>query len=156
MRKLLVLAAAVSALALLLAGAAMAQRGRGGPGRGGGGWGLGSQFNRVYNPKTVETVSGEVLSVDKVTSGRGMSYGIHLKLKTAKETIPVHLGPGWYVEEQSVEIEPKDKVSVMGSRVTFEGKPAIIAGEVKKGDSVLTLRDENGFPLWAGRGRRQQ
>jgi hypothetical protein len=39
----------------------------------------------------------------------------------------------------------------MGSRITYEGKPAIIAAEVKKGDEVLRLRDEKGIPVWAGR-----
>ncbi len=71
-------------------------------------------------------------------------------LKTDKETISVHLGPGWYIEKQDINIEPKDKIEATGSRITFGGKPAIIAAEVKKGDEVLKLRDENGFPVWAG------
>ena len=44
------------------------------------------------------------------------------------------MGPGWFIENQDIKIEPKDKVEVKGSRITFEGKPAIIAAEVKKGD----------------------
>ncbi|HWP92104.1 MAG TPA: DNA-binding protein [Thermodesulfobacteriota bacterium] len=118
--------------------------------RGSGGWGMGSQYNKMYNPKTVETISGEVVSVDKITPMKGMSYGIHLTLKTEKETISVHLGPGWFIERQDIKIEPKDKIEVTGSRITFEGKPAIIAAEVKKGDEILKLRDENGVPVWAG------
>ena len=122
----------------------------GGPWKGSRGWGMGSQYNRMYNPKTVETISGEVVSVDKITPMKGMSYGIHLTLKTEKETISVHLGPGWFIERQDIKIEPKDKIEVTGSRITFEGKPAIIAAEVKKGDEILKLRDENGIPVWAG------
>jgi hypothetical protein len=49
---------------------------------------------------------------------------------------------------------PKDQVQVKGSRVTFAGKPAIIAAEVKKGDDVLVLRDENGLPAWSAMRRR--
>jgi hypothetical protein len=41
-------------------------------------------------------------------------------------------------------------VEVKGSRITFEGKPAIIAAEIKKGEETLKLRDENGFPVWSG------
>lgn len=104
----------------------------------------------MYNPKTVETISGEVVSVDKITPMSGMSYGIHLTLKTEKETISVHLGPGWFIERQDIKIEPKDKVEITGSRITYQGKPAIIAAEVKKGDEILKLRDENGVPIWAG------
>ncbi len=122
--------------------------------RGSGGWGPGSQYNRFYDPKAVETISGEVTKVDRITPAKGMSGGVHMLVKTDKETISVHLGPSWYLENQDVKIEPKDKVEVKGSRITFGGKPAIIAAEVKKGDEVLKLRDDNGFPVWAGWRRR--
>jgi len=118
--------------------------------RGSGGWGTGSNYQRMYNPATVETISGTVVSVDKITPTRGMYYGIHLKLKTDKETIDVHLGPGWYIERLDTKIVQGDYIEVSGSRVMFAGNPAIIAAEVKKGGAVLKLRDENGFPLWAG------
>jgi len=118
--------------------------------RGSGGWGMGTQYQRMYNPATVETISGTVESVDKVTPMKGMYYGIHLLLKTDKETISVHLGPGWYIERLDTKIEKGDKIEVKGSRVTFEGKPAIIAAEVKKGDNILKLRDDNGIPAWSG------
>jgi hypothetical protein len=108
----------------------------------------------MYNPQTVETLSGEVLSVDHITPLQGMHYGIHAMVKTDKETISVHLGPGWYIENQDVTIAPKDKIGVKGSRITFEGKPALIAAEVQKEDAVLTLRDANGFPMWNGWRRR--
>ncbi|NCO67819.1 MAG: DNA-binding protein [Nitrospirae bacterium CG_4_10_14_0_8_um_filter_41_23] len=118
--------------------------------RGSGGWGMGTSYQRMYNPATVETVSGKVESVDKITPMKGMYYGIHLLLKTDKETVSVHLGPGWYIERLDMKIEKGDKVEVKGSRTTMMGKPVIIAAEVKKGDSFLKLRDENGIPVWAG------
>jgi hypothetical protein len=109
---------------------------------------------RIYNPATVETMSGEVVSVDQTTSKRGRSLGVHFTLKTEKETIPVHLGPGWYMDQQGVKLAPGDKVEVSGSRVTYQGKPVIIAGQVKKDGKTLQLRDANGVPAWAGQGRR--
>lgn len=111
---------------------------------------MGGSYQRMYNPATVETVTGTVQSVQKTTPMKGMQYGIHLSLKTDKETIPVHLGPGWYIERQDRTIAKGDSVEVKGSRVTMNGKAVIIAAEVKKGDEVLTLRDENGVPMWAG------
>ncbi len=83
-----------------------------------------------------------------------MSAGIHMNVKTDKETISVHLGPSWYLENQDLKIEPKDKVEVKGSKIMFDGKPAIIAAEVRKGDEVLRLRDDAGFPVWSGWRRR--
>jgi hypothetical protein len=118
--------------------------------RGSGGWGMGSQYNSMYNPATVETVLGTVELVDRVTPMKGMNYGIHLVIKTDKETIAVHLGPSWYIERLDTKIEKGDRIEVKGSRVTIAGKPAIIAAEVKKGDNVLVLRDSQGIPAWAG------
>ncbi len=141
------------ALSLVLSAESFAQQGM--RWKGSGGWGQGSQYNRMYNPATVETVSGAVETIEKMPSPRsGTSYGIHLTVKTPKETISVHLGPAWYIERLDTVIEAGDKIVVKGSRVTYRGKPAIIAAEIKKGDVVLLLRDETGFPAWAGWRRR--
>jgi hypothetical protein len=122
--------------------------------KGGRGWGPGTAYTRLFNPQSVETITGEVVSVERITPVKGMSYGIHVMIKTDKETISVHLGPAWYIENQDVKITPGDRVEVKGSRITFEGKPALIAGEVKKENQVLMLRDGKGFPLWSGWRRR--
>jgi len=34
--------------------------------------------------------------------------------------------------------------------VTISGKATIIAGEIRRGDSVLKLRDDAGIPIWSG------
>ena len=138
----------------LVSSDSFAQRGPGMMWRGSGGWGPGTQYNRMYDPKTVETISGEITVVDRITPAKGMSGGVHMNVKTDKETISVHLGPGFYIENQDVKLQAKDKVDVKGSRITFDGKPAIIAAEVKKGDEVLKLRDDAGFPAWIAWRRR--
>ena len=121
--------------------------------------GLLSAYNvvaqRNYDPKTVETIQGKVLSVEK-TASKGRGYGVHLTLQTDKETVSVHLGPGWYIEKQTPHIEANDTITVTGSRVTFDGKPAIIAAQVTKGNEILKLRDENGIPAWGRAGRGNQ
>lgn len=123
--------------------------------RGGGGWGPGGQYGRLYDVKSVETVSGEVTGMEEMTPFKGMGRGVHLMLETDKESISVHLGPAWYVERQDTEITVGDKIEVKGSRIAYEGKPAIIAAEIRKGDEVLTLRDASGIPMWAGWRRSQ-
>lgn len=129
-------------------GAAMAQNGPG-PSAG---WSSGA---RMYDPKTSETVSGTVIKIEQTSSnGPGNAGGVHLLLKTSKEEISVHLGPAWYVDKQALKIAVQDTIAVHGSRITFAGKPAIVAAEVKKGDQVLKLRDDSGTPLWRRRGRR--
>jgi hypothetical protein len=154
MRKIFAMVGLVTVSLVFAAAQSFAQRGPGMMWRGSGGWGPGTQYNRMYDQKSVETISGEVISVDRITPAKGMSGGVHMNVKTDKETISVHLGPSFYIENQDVKLEAKDKVEVKGSRITFGGKPAIIAAEVKKGDEVLKLRDEAGFPMWTAWRRR--
>jgi len=147
MRKLVVISTVLALLLLPLGPGTFAQ---GMKWRGSGGWGPGDAYSRLYDPKTVETVTGEVVKVDRIVPMRGMSGGVHLVVKTDKGDVSVHLGPQWYLENQDVKIEPKDRVEIKGSRITVQGKPALIAAEVKKGDEVLRLRDDAGVPMWAG------
>ncbi|MEQ8465374.1 hypothetical protein [Coleofasciculus chthonoplastes] len=124
-------------------------RGRWGHGRGRQGHrGLG---NRMYNPDSVETITGEVVSVDRFTSNRGRSQGMRMQMRTGNETVSVHLGPAWYWQNQGMTIEPNDRIQVQGSRVNMAGNPAMIAAQVQKGNQVLRLRNENGVPVWSRR-----
>lgn len=152
MKRLGIVGAAFGIVGLLLTADSFAQEGV--QWKGSGGWGPKSQHGRMYDVATVETLKGEVVSVEKISAKKGWGYGVHLTLKTDKETIPVHLGPGWYIEHQDETIKPQDSVEITGSRILYEGKPAIIAAEVKKGEEILKLRDDKGFPFWAGWRRR--
>lgn len=138
--------AALALLVVLLSGTSALAQGMGGSG----GWGMRGSYQRMYNPATVETVSGEVVSVETMMPMKGMGSGIHLTLKTEKETLPVHLGPSWFLDRLDSNIEKGDRIKVKGSRVTMMGKTTIIAAEVKKGDNLLLLRDGNGVPVWSG------
>lgn len=138
--------AAMALLVVLLSGTSALAQGMGGSG----GWGMRGSYQRMYNPATVETVSGEVVSVETMMPMKGMGSGIHLTLKTEKETLPIHLGPSWFLDRLDSTIEKGDRIKVKGSRVTMMGKTTIIAAEVKKGDNLLLLRDGNGVPVWSG------
>jgi hypothetical protein len=143
MRKFGIFSQVVCILSLILVNASWAQPGMG---RGGG-----VHYGTMWDAKTVATVKGEVVSVDKYTPGRGgTSYGLRLTLKTDKETLPVILGPAWYIDQQHFAVAPKDNVEIKGSQLAIQGQPTIIAQEVKKGDKVLKLRDDKGAPLWMG------
>ncbi|MEJ2695174.1 MAG: hypothetical protein P8013_00850 [Candidatus Sulfobium sp.] len=115
------------------------------------GWAAGSKYNRLYNPATLETDSGEVVSVQKIAPVRGMAGGLHFTMKSDKGTISVHLGPTWFLAKEGITIKAGDHVTVSGSRITFEGKPALIAAEIRKGEKTWKLRDDNGVPLWSRR-----
>jgi hypothetical protein len=110
----------------------------------------GPQRQRIFNPETVQTVSGTVVGVDSVQSRRGPSTGLHLQLQTGGDTLTVHLGPSWYFERQSFAPQVGDSLAARGSRVTVQGAPALIAVEVLHGTRSLRLRDAQGRPVWRG------
>ena len=123
--------------------------------KGGGGLGTGSKNGRMYDTNTEETISGTVVKVERITQTKGRSCGIHLMIKTTKETISVHLGPEWFIEDQDIKINVNDTLSVKGSRINYAGAPAIIAAEVVTGDQTLNLRDQSGIPVWSSGQRRR-
>lgn len=118
--------------------------------QGSGGWGVGTAYARLYNPAQMVILTGEVVEVEQVVPLKGMNNGVQLLVKTETGIVPVHLGPVWYVERLDIKIAKGDKIEVKGSKVDIQGKATFIAAEVKKGEAVLTLRETNGNPIWAG------
>jgi hypothetical protein len=115
----------------------------------------------MYEPATAETLYAEVISVERMTpatsrpmGGRGRSGGIHLLVKANDQTVEVHLGPSWYLDNQNFTIAPGDRIEIKRSRVSIPRGEFLIASQVKKGNEILTLRNEEGFPAWSGQGRR--
>ncbi|MFN7925490.1 MAG: hypothetical protein U0Q16_35655 [Bryobacteraceae bacterium] len=105
-----------------------------------------------YDVTTETTLKG---TVEEVTAHKhGRMGGRHLMLKTEKETMEVHLGPAWYLDERKVTLAKGDEVEIIGSRVKMAGKDVVIARAVKKGNETWELRDAKGVPNWS-RGRRR-
>ncbi len=117
--------------------------------RGSGGWGPDSPYNQCYDPAGVATFVGEVTNITTTVPMPGMSDGISLLLTMKEVSVPVHLGPTWYIERQDARIEVGDRIEVRGAKAFTAGISAVIAAEVRKGDSVLVLRDAAGIPVWA-------
>jgi|SRR5690242_3648877 hypothetical protein len=103
---------------------------------------------RDYDLKTVETVGGRVLSVENTTPAKRRGYWTQLMLQTDKEVIPVQLGPFWFIVKETPRIEANDTISVTGSRMMLDGRPAIVAANIAKGNELLKLRQNDGVPFW--------
>jgi hypothetical protein len=104
-----------------------------------------------YDAKTVETIGGKVLSIEKTTPAKKRGYWIDLMVQTGNGTIAVQLGPAWYIDKQTPRIEANDTITVTGSRVTMDGRPAIVAADITRGNELLKLREDNGMPVWPRR-----
>lgn len=107
-------------------------------------------YSRQYDTNTVETIEGEVAEVIYNPSKKNNAMtGVHMLVKTKSQTVSVHLGPLWYMKQQA-KFKKGDKVTITGSRVVFNGAPALIAATIKRNQMTLRLRDRNGYPVWKG------
>ena len=144
---------AIIVVALVLASFTLADAQRwGGKGR----WPAwaGNYYHWNWNPATVETLKGEVMTKDTITPPKGRSVlpAVGMTLKKEDEyAIYAHLGPQWYFDKQELAIEVGDKVEVTGSKITVEGNTVLLVSSIKKGDRTWQFRDDRGFPFWSGR-----
>lgn len=122
------------------------------PGRGRMGRGGHHRGGRMFDPKAVTTVQGQIEEVKTNLMPRG--EGVHLTLAVGSEKLEVVVGPKFFLDDQKLKLAKGDKVEVKGSRTTWGDTPVLVAQEIRKGSEVLTLRDAEGFPLWRGQGRR--
>ncbi len=104
--------------------------------------------HKRFNPRTVQTWNGLLSGILIMAPAGTSTEQMYIFLKTTEETIPVHLGPEWYVEEQDIELLTGDRITVSGSRGIVQGRPAIIATEVRGKGRILTLRSNDGIPTW--------
>lgn len=117
--------------------------------------GSGGQTPR-YDTSTEVTLRGTIEIVKQVEDvmGKRSTKGTHIIVKTAQETVEVHLGPTTFINEQKLTLSAGDAVEIIGSRVKVSGADAVIAREIRKGTQTVTLRDDKGVPKWSrGRGR---
>jgi len=107
-----------------------------------------------WNPATVETLKGEVMTKDTITPPQGRSWYPAVGMTLKKEdfyAIYIHLGPEWYMDKQDLSIEVGDMVEVTGSKIMVEGETVLLVSSIKKGDKTWQFRDAQGFPFWSGR-----
>jgi hypothetical protein len=93
-----------------------------------------------------------VADVKEVAAGNPLS-GMHLLVrpesaKSNSETTDVYLAPDDYLKDFGCHFAKGDKIQVKGSKVRYNGGPAVLAREVRQESTTVYLRDEHGVPYW--------
>ena len=114
-----------------------------------GGWGPMTEFWLMYDPGRVAAYTGVVQRYDASAPLVGMSPGVVMWTLINDRSMPVYLGPEWYIGPQGPLFQNGDQVTIKGVRTTIGGRPAILAGEVSDGNLTLRLRDDLGIPRWS-------
>ena len=101
-----------------------------------------------YDVKAEVTIKGIVEDFHE-SKVRVDHPGLHLTVKTETETIEVHACPVKFMKELDFPLDKGDAVTVIGSRPGGTG--VVVAREITKGQTSLTLREKSGAPIWVGR-----
>ena len=93
-----------------------------------------------------------VADVKDVPVGNPLS-GTHLIVrpessKSNAETTDVYLAPDDYLKDFGCHFAKGDRIQIKGSKVKFNGGPAVLAREVRLETTTVYLRDEHGVPYW--------
>ena len=121
---------------------------------GDGAWTPNSTYNGLYDPTTVRTITGKVVSTDKFRPTPKASEGLEVMLRTqGGQTFDVQFGPTWFTDKAKTMLKKGDELTVMGSMVTMSGKEIMLARQVSMKGRTFSLRDEQGRPLWSEQGK---
>jgi hypothetical protein len=102
-----------------------------------------------YDPAAEATFKGTVEDVKDRQCPMSGGMGSHLILRlSAGTTIEVHLASTKFVKAYDLVFNKGDVISVLGTKVHFEGVETIFAREVTRGSETFAFRDKDGKPIW--------
>ena len=104
--------------------------------------------NYTYAPTSEQTMRGWVVETRDFQCPVTGTVGSHITVKSETGSIEVHLAPASFMKQYEINIRKGDNVTVVGSRIMFEGKGALIAKSVAIGNETYNFRDQSGRPLW--------
>jgi DNA/RNA endonuclease YhcR with UshA esterase domain len=102
-----------------------------------------------YDRSVETTFKGTVEEVRNRQCPVSGGMGSHLILKlSGNKTIEVHLATTKFVKTYDLVFNKGDEVTVVGTKVQFEGVETIFAREVTRGSETFVFRDKDGTPIW--------
>jgi hypothetical protein len=107
-----------------------------------------TQHNYVYDQFNQETARGWVAEMKDFQCPVSGAMGSHIIIKNEIRSIEIHLAPTAFMKQFEINIRKGDNVTVVGSRIEFEGHTALIAKSVSIGRETYNFRDSQGRPLW--------
>jgi hypothetical protein len=107
-----------------------------------------AQTHYTYDEANQQTVHGWVVETKDFQCPVTGTVGSHITVKTETGSIEVHLAPASFMKQYDIAFTKDQNVTVVGSKITYEGKPALIAKSVAVGHETFNFRDPKGRPLW--------
>jgi hypothetical protein len=102
----------------------------------------------VYTAAAETTISGVVAETREFFCPISDDQETHLLLRTSQGDTLIHVAPSRFLRAQQFHINADDPISVVGTRLNYQGQDAMLAREITHGNEVLIVRDHQGRPLW--------
>lgn len=114
------------------------------------GWGNDDEYNKLYSPRELDKLRGNVVKFKKVSPLPGMSKATVMVLDDDGDKIDVHLCPVWFATAKDTGIKRGDRVKVKGSWAEIDGVDVFMASKVKKGEyyQFKVRLTKDGTPFW--------
>jgi len=104
-----------------------------------------AQGSALYNPADEIAIKGVVQDIqDFDCPVSDFELSRHLMVKTADETVEVHLAPTRILQGQKLSFSPGEHVEIVGSKIRLAGKDGVIVRELTRGNETVTFRDREG------------
>ncbi len=102
----------------------------------------------AYDPATEVTLNGTVSEVKDFSCKFSKAVESHLELKLAGGSVmEIHLAPAKFMKDYGIVINT-GAAEVIGSKVTYQDSPTILARKVTQEERVYEFRDKQGKPYW--------
>lgn len=102
----------------------------------------------TYAQNSEQTMRGWVVEAKDFQCPVTGTVGSHITVKNETSSIEVHLAPASFMKQYEINIRKGDNVTVVGSKIMFDGKSALMAKSVAIGQETFNFRDSSGKPLW--------
>jgi hypothetical protein len=102
----------------------------------------------AYDEASQQTVRGWVVESKDFQCPVSGTLGSHITLKTETGSLEVHLAPVSFMKQYDISFRKDENVTVVGAKINFEGKTALVAKSITIGRETFNFRDAKGRPLW--------
>jgi DNA/RNA endonuclease YhcR with UshA esterase domain len=101
-----------------------------------------------YATENEVTVQGNIEQVNEYKCPVTGTIGSHLTVAVEGGNTEVHLAPTKFLKDYEITFKVGESVKIVGVKLTFDGKPAMLARSVSVGRETFIFRDSKGRPLW--------
>jgi hypothetical protein len=102
----------------------------------------------AYTTGSETTLQGKIEQVKDYRCPVTGTLGSHITVVNDNGKTEVHLAPAAFLKDYEIVFKTGDEVKIVGVKITFEGKPALLARSVSLGRETFAFRDAKGKPLW--------